>query len=119
MTVEIKDSRLIIDDVTISLAWPVLAATDSGTKVFVLLNPDSYLASSKYKEGRRQGKSAIHNLIAVSRQGKKIWEAELPEAADYYYSFSSVFPLTVNSFSSFRCEIDPENGSIVRKEFFK
>ena len=43
----------------------------------------------------------------------------MPKASDYYYRLSSVAPLIANSVSSYRCEIDPNNGAIKSKEFLK
>jgi hypothetical protein len=48
-----------------------------------------------------------------------LWEADLPSDADYFYRIASVRPLRVNCFSSFRCEIDPATGRIIRKDFYK
>lgn len=118
MPVLFKDANLIIDGESIEMQWPILATLDAGEWVFVLLNPDSYLAAPGYKESRHRGAPAIRNLIALNRQGNKIWEAEFPEPADYY-SISGGSPLIAKSFSSFRCEISSESGAIVKKEFFK
>ena len=55
----------------------------------------------------------------LGASGEKIWEADLPEAADYYYRICSVSPLIVNSFSSHKCEIDLRSGAIKSREFLK
>lgn len=119
MTTSFQGNVLTIEGQSIQLAWPVLDAIEEGARVFVLLDPDSYLLDPNYKKIRRHGAPAIRNLIALMKDGTKLWEAELPESSDYYYRFSSSRPLIVNSFSSYRCEISPDNGAILRKEFLK
>ena len=62
------------------------------------------------------------NLFCYSPEGIVLWKAEHPtgdNAEDYYYRISSHLPLVVNSFSSYRCEIDLSTGKIIRKDFFK
>lgn len=119
MTISFHDNTLTIDDQSIQLAWAVLDAIEEGSQVFVLLDPDSYLLNPNYKKMRRQGAAAIRNLVAYSRSGVKLWEAELPEHSDYYYRISSSKPLIVNSFSSYKCEISIDDGIIKKKEFLK
>jgi hypothetical protein len=110
---------ILIDDQSVEMPWPVLDAIEQGDKVFVLFDPDSYLLDPNYKASRRQGVPAIKNLIAITKTGAKLWEAEMPEASDYYYRISSSVPLLANSFSSYQCEIDPKNGIIRNMEFLK
>jgi hypothetical protein len=119
MTIDVHGSVLTIDGCAVQLEWPVLEVAETQDKVFVLLDPDAYLADAGYKSSLRNGGPAIRNLVGVSRDGRRLWEAEFPEARDYYYQFSSIAPLRVNSFSSFLCEIDPETGKILTKEFLK
>jgi len=119
MTISFKSNTLSIDGQIIQLAWPILNAIEESSRVFVLLDPDSYLLDPNYKKMRRQGAPAIRNLVALMKNGAKIWEAELPEPSDYYYWISSSNPLVVNSFSSYRCEINTDNGMIVKKDFLK
>lgn len=119
MSVSFQGKTLLIDGQSVQMPWYVLDAVEQGNKVFVLLDPDSYLLDPNYKIMRRQGAPAIRNLIAVTKTGATLWEAEMPEASDYYYRLSSATPLIANSFSSYRCEIDPSNGAIKNKEFLK
>ncbi len=119
MTTSFHGNILTIDGQSIQLAWPVLDAIEDGDRVFVLLDPDSYLLDHNYKKMRRQGAAAIRNLVAIAKNGIQLWEAELPERSDYYYRISSSRPLIVNSFSSYRCEIDAADGTITRKAFLK
>lgn len=119
MSVSFQGKSLLIDGQSVQVSWPVLDAVEQGDKVFVLLDPDSYLLDPSYKVIRRQGGPAIKNLIAMTKTGVKLWEAEMPEASDYYYRLTSAAPLIANSFSSYRCEIDPNNGAIRNKEFLK
>jgi hypothetical protein len=92
MTISFKGNTLTIDGQLVQLAWPILDAIEEGNRLFVLLDPDSYLLDPSYKKMRRQGTPAIRN---------------------------SSKPLVVNSFSSYRCEINSENGTILKKEFLK
>jgi hypothetical protein len=119
MSIRIQGTTITIDGREAQLDWPALAAEETTDRIFVLLDPDAYLADADYKLARRNGAPAIRNLVGLSRDGRKLWEAEFPEDRDYYYQFSSVVPLRVNSFSSFLCEIDPESGKIVAKEFLR
>jgi len=119
MTIQVHGSVVTIDGCAVQMDWPVLDVAEAHDKVFVLLDPDAYLADSGYKSSLRNGGPAIRNLVGVSRDGRRLWEAELPETRDYYYQFSSAAPLRVNSFSSFLCEINPESGKIVTREFLK
>lgn len=99
--------------------WPILDAFDDGDRVIALLDPDAYLLDPTYKTRRRAGMAAVRNLLAYSHEGIVLWEANMPEEDDYYYRICSRSPLTVNSFSSFRCEIDTRNGNIISRQFFK
>lgn len=119
MTTTFQGREVMIDGARFEMPWPVLDAFDLEEQVIVLFDPDAYLLDPSYREQRRQGREAHRNLCAFSKNGEKVWEAEFPEEADYYYAVSSRIPLRVNSFSSFRCEIDPRTGRIVAKEFFK
>lgn len=101
------------------MRWRVLCAVEKSDKVLVLFDPDSYLLDQEYKDMRRRGAPAIRNLIAIRKTGEQLWEAEMPEAADYYYRIVSHNPLMVYSFSSYKCEIDLASGAIIRKEFSK
>ena len=63
--------------------------------------------------------AAVRNLQAYSHEGAVLWEANFPDEVDYYGQIWSRFPLVVDSFSSFRCEIDSTNGNIISRQFFK
>lgn len=119
MTLSTQGNLLVIDGVKVLLPWPVLDAVEFENKVFALLDPNSYLKDQAYKDSLQRGEPAIRNLIALLSDGMRLWEAEFPEASDYYYKIVSSSPLVVNSFSSYRCEIDPEDGSIKALEFLK
>lgn len=119
MSVTFQGKQVVVDGKCIEMQWPVLDAFELGERVIVLLDPDAYLLDPGYKAQRRQGRKANRNLKAFSKSGEKVWEAEFPEEADYYYAVSSRSPLCVNSFSSFRCEIDPDTGRIRSKTFLK
>jgi hypothetical protein len=119
MSISIEGKTLFIDGQPTEMWWPVLDAIEYGDRVFVLLDPDSYLLDPDYKNMRRLGAPPIKNLVALNKAGARLWEADFPETADYYYQLVSASPLIANSFSSYRCEIDPKNGAIRYKEFLK
>lgn len=119
LSISFSNKTLIVDGNHFQLRWRVLSAVEEGDKVLVLFDPDSYLLDQEYKDMRRRGAPAIRNLIAVSKTGDQLWEAEMPEAADYYYHIVSHNPLIVHSFSSYKCEIDLASGAIIRNEFLK
>jgi hypothetical protein len=119
MNISFKESELRIGERTIVTPWPILEALDDGQRVIVLLDPDSYLTDPAYRSRRRVGAPPNRNLLGFSYDGRLLWEGEFPSDVDYYYRISSLQPLRVNSFSSFRCEIDPATGRIIRKEFYK
>ncbi len=99
--------------------YPVKNAFWTEGRVIVLLDPDAFLTDPAYGKDRRRGDDAIRNLCALTRDGTLLWQAELPETVDYYYQVESRSPLTVLSFSSYRCEIDPTDGHIASKQFLK
>jgi hypothetical protein len=119
MSLTFSGTSIFIDGQSVEMPWPVLDAIEQGDKVFVLLDPNSYLLDPNYKVTRRQGTPAIRNLIAITRTGTNLWKAEMPEASDYYYRISSAVPLLAYSFSAYQCEIDPEYGTIRNMEFLK
>jgi hypothetical protein len=119
MNVSFQGQKLIVDGKSVEMAWPILDAFALGERIVVLFDPDAYLLNPDYKARRRQGADAIRNLCAFSRTGEKLWAAEFPENSDYYYKISSQTPLLANSFSSFRCEINPDTGRIKSKTFLK
>lgn len=119
MNVSFKNQELKIGNHMITTPWPVMDVFDDGHRVIALLNPDAYLTDPAYKTCRRSGAPPNKNLLAYSYEGHLLWEADFPSATDYYYCISSKRPLRVNSFSSFRCTIDPETGKIIKKIFYK
>ena len=119
MNVSFSGELLVVDGIEVKMPWSILSAKVCEDKVIVLLDPDSYLLNSNYKNFRRQGGCALKNLFALDCLGVKLWEADFPVPSDYYYKISSYFPLVACSFSSYRCEIDLNDGSIKKKEFLK
>ena len=119
MSTSFNGKELRIMDRVVVTPWPVMDAFDDGQRIIVLLDPDSYLTDPEYKKKRRSGTPPNKNLLAYSYDGNLLWEADFPSDVDYYYRISSQQPLRVNSFSSFRCEIDSSTGKILGKEFYK
>jgi hypothetical protein len=119
VTVSFTGKNVAVNGRTIEMALPVRSAAEYGEKVFVLLDPNSYLTDRGYKLLHPRGTAAVRNLLALSNTGEILWEGEFPQSADYYYSLKSLAPLIAYSFSSYSCEIDSNSGRIIRKEFFK
>ncbi len=113
------NNRIHIGDNVITTDYPILDAFSCAGKIVVLLDPDSYLKDPNYKAKRREGEKDYGNLQAYSREGIWLWSAEFPEESDYYHTIASRNPLIVHSFSSYICEIDLDDGSILDKEFTK
>jgi hypothetical protein len=115
-------SKLEIDGTVVETPSPVREAFVAGRRIIVLMDHFADLKGPvlDIKAVRNAPKGT--NLFCYSSDGILLWKAELPaenDAEDYYYRVSSRSPLVVNSFSSYRCEIDPVTGKIVRKTFFK
>lgn len=110
---------VIFGDHRLRMEYPVRQAFELDGKAIVLLDPDAYLKDPAYPKERRRGTDALRNLRAYSQSGELLWQAEFPEAADYYYRIVRRSPLTVLSFSSYRCRIDATDGRIVEQEFYK
>jgi hypothetical protein len=87
--------------------------------VLVLIDPDRYLTDPAYKKQRKTGSSALRNLWAFSEQGRKVWEAEMPEPNDYYHEILQSPALAAASFSGYTCELDPADGRILHRTFHK
>jgi hypothetical protein len=119
MPITIQGNRLVIDGRSIELQWPILDAIEGKDRIFVLFDPSKvHFVQGEKGLVRRPGR-VIPNLIAIGKDGTLLWEGAYPQTEDYYYNFSPAGKLAVNSFSSWRCEIDPNTGAIVGKVFFK
>jgi hypothetical protein len=112
-------NQLLLDGGSILTEFPIQDAVDLDQRVVVLLDPDSYLSDTAYSTDRRRGNNPVRNLLAYSRSGELLWEADFPEQADYYYRLVSSVPLVALSFSSYECEIDPQTGRIISRKFLK
>ncbi|MGH8130063.1 MAG: hypothetical protein ACRES3_04320 [Steroidobacteraceae bacterium] len=88
-------------------------------RAIVLLDPDAYLDKLTYGESRRQSRGRVHNLRAYSPAGELLWQAEQPEIDDHYFKIESHQPLVALSFSAYRCDIDLQNGQILKKHRLK
>ena len=111
ISVKFEGSLLIIDQKTVSMPNEIREAFALGDKVIVLLDPDADLGRS----------GQYRNLLAFDSAGTVIWQAELPTErdSDVFTRIVSRAPLVADSFSSFECEIDPENGRLASTRFFK
>jgi hypothetical protein len=117
--VDVQGTAVVVNGHRIEVGSRVLNAMAGNTLLLVLLDPDSYLQDPEYRKKRRAGAPAVRNLRAFSMSGTALWDAEMPEDADYYHRIVSTDPIEVDSFSSFRCRIDPRNGRILSKHFLK
>jgi hypothetical protein len=109
--IEYDGSTLTIDGQSYELEHTIVDAVECEDGVAVLFDPDAYTA----KFGQ------FANLAGLSREGAKLWTAELPTttSGDRYYRLVRGENLRAASVYSFVCDIDPRNGRIVRKEFVK
>lgn len=108
-----------IGDKLVSLPWRALQVLAGEEICLVLLDPDEYLPDPAYQDARQKGAPAIRNLWAFTPDGEKLWEAEFPQASDYYYRIVATAPPVALSFSSWRCGLAPATGKIRAKEFLK
>lgn len=122
MNITYDGSQLQIDGKTVETPSPIREAFAVRWGVIVLMDQFADFKGPvlDIREIRNAPKGT--NLFCYSSDGTVLWKAELPggeDSEDYYYRVSSRSPLVVNSFSSFRCEIDPASGRIIGKDFFK
>lgn len=107
----------------VDLPHPVKEAVETKETIVVLLDPDSYPRTGLHK-----------NLWGFDKQGRKLWEAELPrysqfdiwipkgsasEAPDIYWRVEQREPLIASSFSSYTCRLNEATGEIESAEFYK
>lgn len=102
---------ILVENHSISAAYPVAEAFQLGDKIVVLYDPDAY----------QENFGQFKNLVALTLEGETFWTAELPtnDSGDRYYKVSSKKPLIAYSIYSYACEIDESNGKIVSRTFFK
>jgi len=122
MNITYDGSQLQIDGKAVETPSPIREAFAVKWGIIVLMDQFGDLKGPilDIREIRNAPKGT--NLFCYSPDGIVLWKAELPinnNEEDYYYRISSRSPLIVNSFSSYRCEIDPTTGKIIRKEFLK
>ena len=117
--VSIQGNVVVVNGRSINVGLPAREAQATARMIVVLLDPDSYLSDPDYRRKRRSGLAAVRNLRAFSLSGTPLWQAEMPEEADYYYRIVSVDPIDVDSFSGFRCRLDSKTGKIISKHFMK
>jgi hypothetical protein len=86
-------------------------------RAIVLLDPHVFL--DEPGGARRRPRDPVKNLRAYAPSGELLWEAQQPEVEDHYYLIESRQPLVALSFSAYRCDIDLESGSILRKKKLK
>lgn len=124
ISVGFSENRLIIDSShVVEFEHKIETAFESNGVVVVMLDPDCFTSRGLHK-----------NLIGFDRDGKMLWQAELPryskfdiwkrkgeasEASDIYWRIEEKFPLVASSFSSYTCTIDEATGKIKSAEFYK
>jgi hypothetical protein len=122
MNISYEGTSLNIGGRIVETPWPVREAFELDGRVVALLDQQAHLKVPILDIREMRNAPRGRNLFCYSPDGRLQWKAEFPggdDSEDYYYRISSRSPLKVNSFSSFRCEIDPETGRIIRKEFYK
>lgn len=103
----------------IATEYPIADAFELDGRWIVLLDAEAYLQDPGYSLDRRRGVEPLRNLRAYANGGRILWEAEFPTPADYYYRIVGRDPLIAQSFSGYRCRIDPVTGRIIAAEFTK
>ena len=109
----------LIRNVHTAIPYPAREVRIAFGLVLVLIDPDHYLTDPAYKKQRESASFALRNLWAFSEQGRKVWEAEMPEPNDYYYEILQSPALAAASFSGYTCELDPADGRILQRTFHK
>lgn len=122
MNITYDRSKLQIDGKAVETPSPIREAFAVESGVIVLMDQFAALKGPILDIREVRNAPIGTNLICYTSEGIVLWKAELPTGdsdGDYYYRVSSRSPLVVNSFSSYRCEIDVATGKILRKEFYK
>jgi hypothetical protein len=109
MTISFVERELRIDGLTHVLEFPIDDAFEHEDLVIVFFAPDS----NPKKFGQ------FHNVVAVDRNGNRVWEADLPTSntGDRYYKIANRSPLTLYSTQSYDVVLDPASGHIIEKRF--
>lgn len=110
----IKGKILTTDAFSKELEYPIknVIFLENNQKFIVLYDRDSNI--------RKWGQ--FPNIICFSSEGKKLWTAELPttDTGDSYFQMKlNDEKLIADSICSFTCEINLDNGKIIRKIFTK
>jgi hypothetical protein len=111
-----RNVQMAIED---SIPYPARDVRMACGLVLVLIDPDHYLTDPEYKKQRKTVSPALRNLWAFGEDGRKVWEAEMPEPDDYYYEILQSPALAADSFSGYTCELDPTDGRILCRTFHK
>ncbi|MBJ7277292.1 MULTISPECIES: hypothetical protein [Marinobacter] len=108
-SISFSGSIINIDGKSVQLSHDIVEAYELYGVIVVLLDPDSDMGTV----------AQFRNLIGLKMNGHMLWEAELPtnKKSDVYWKISQKNPLKACSFSSFECEIDSNNGKIIKKIF--
>ncbi len=108
--IRFTDNKLSIGSLDIKLEYPIQQVFLYGDLILVLYRPESF-----------QGLGQFQNLVAISSSGESLWKAELPTTSsmDAYYQVLPGSDLVADSYTSFRCHLNPANGKIIGKSFFK
>lgn len=119
MKIEYSGNRISLDTNIFTVDWPIRIAHESNQMILVLYDPNLYLRNPAAKERERELGRAIRNLVAFTSDGTLLWEAQFPTSNDYYIEVNPLDLLTVDSFSGYRCNIDPSSGRIISKIFHR
>ena len=110
MSVSFSGNTLTISGVDHTLDYPILDARQIYDLIVVLFRPEAFRGGGQFR-----------NLMGLDAHGAECWRAELPTnmGMDAYVQIVSETPLVVDSYCSYRCEIDTATGEVNTKEFFK
>ena len=108
--IHFRDQTLHLDQSVLELDYPIQDIRVFENIVVVLFRPDSFKGSGQFR-----------NLVAYDLSGSRRWTAELPTnlGMDAYYQIVQNDGLVVDSYCSYRCEVELSTGRIIEKESCK
>ena len=100
---------------------------DIGAKTFELEYPihDAFVSKDRiivlFDHMAQREAGQFNNLVAINRDGDRIWVAEHPTTttSDVYIEIVEKDPLIVWNFAGYRCTIDVDDGKLIEARFTK
>ena len=106
--IQFSGKSLNVGEKIFALKYEIRDAFWNDNRIIVLYHPDAC-------------KGKFQNLECFSREGDKIWTAELPEPGreDAYGGITSYSLLELYAFTSYICQVDIKTGKIEKREITK